>query len=35
MIVLSGMNERWSMDFVIDSLYDGCKFKVFNLIDEN
>jgi len=34
MILPSGMNERWSMDFVNDSLYDGRKFRVFNLIDD-
>ena len=34
MILPSGMNERWSMDFVSDSLYDGRKFRVFNLIDD-
>lgn len=34
MIIPSGMNIRWSMDFVSDSLYDGRKFRVFNLIDD-
>jgi putative transposase len=34
MILPFGMNERWSMDFVSDSLYDGRKFRVFNLIDD-
>ncbi len=34
MIVPQGINERWSMDFVTDSLYDGRKFRVFNLIDD-
>jgi putative transposase len=27
-------NERWSMDFVRDGLYDGRKFRTFNLIDD-
>jgi len=30
----SGINVRWSMDFVSDSFYDGRKFRVFNLIDD-
>jgi putative transposase len=34
MILPSGMNIRWSMDFVSDSFYDGRKFRVFNLIDD-
>jgi putative transposase len=34
MIVPRGINERWSMDFVTDSLYDGRKFRVFNLMDD-
>jgi len=28
------INERWSMDFVTDRLYDSRKFRVFNLIDD-
>jgi putative transposase len=28
------INERWSMDFVSDSLSDGCSFRVFNVIDD-
>ena len=28
------INERWSMDFVSDALYDGRKFRTFNLIDD-
>ena len=34
MIIPCGINERWSMDFVSDSLYDGRKFRVFNLMDD-
>jgi putative transposase len=30
----NGINERWSMDFVSDSLYGGRKFRTFNLIDD-
>lgn len=30
----SEANIRWSMDFVSDSLYNGRKFRVFNLIDD-
>lgn len=34
MITPSGINVRWSMDFVSDSFYDGRKFRVFNLLDD-
>lgn len=34
LIVPGSINERWSMDFINDSLYDGRKFRVFNLIDD-
>lgn len=27
-------NDRWSMDFVSDTLYNGRSFRVFNLIDD-
>lgn len=27
-------NERWSMDFVCDSLADGRAFRVFNVVDD-
>ena len=27
-------NERWSMDFVSDSMYNGRRFRVFNLLDD-
>jgi putative transposase len=33
-IIPQRINERWSMDFITDSLYDGRKFRVFNLIDD-
>lgn len=29
-----GVNERWSMDFVSDSLFDGRRFRVLTLVDE-
>jgi putative transposase len=34
LIIPDKINERWSMDFVSDSLYNGRKFRVFNLIDD-
>lgn len=34
LILPSGINARWSMDFVSDSFADGRKFRVFNLIDD-
>jgi len=27
-------NIRWSMDFMSDSLYDGRKFRILNIIDD-
>lgn len=27
-------NERWSMDFVTDSLFNGRRFRVFTLVDD-
>ncbi|WP_051275646.1 DDE-type integrase/transposase/recombinase [Aestuariibacter salexigens] len=32
--VASRPKQRWSMDFVHDALYDGTKFRVFNLVDD-
>jgi putative transposase len=34
MIIPAGPHERWSMDFVSDTLYDGRTFRVFNLLDD-
>jgi putative transposase len=34
LLVPNSINERWSMDFVSDSLYNGRKFRVFNLLDD-
>jgi len=34
LVVPSTINTRWSMDFVNDVLYDGRKFRTFNLIDD-
>lgn len=30
---LTGPNQRWSMDFMSDSLYDGRRFRVLTLVD--
>lgn len=30
----TGVNERWSMDFVSDQLSNGRRFRVLNIIDE-
>lgn len=30
----TGPNQRWSMDFVSDSLSDGRGFRVFNVVDD-
>jgi putative transposase len=27
-------NDSWSMDFMSDSLYSGCRFITFNIIDD-
>lgn len=32
--VVTGPNQRWSMDFVSDSLADGRSFRVFNVVDD-
>jgi putative transposase len=34
LIMPETINERWSMDFVSDSLSDGRSFRVFNIIDD-
>ena len=34
MEVPSVPNQRWSMDFVSDQLYDGRRFRVLNLMDD-
>lgn len=34
LLVPGNINERWSMDFVSDSLYDRRRFRIFNLIDD-
>lgn len=28
------MNQRWSMDFMIDALADGRRFRVLNVVDD-
>ena len=32
--VLTEANSRWSMDFVMDSLADGRRFRTLNIVDE-
>jgi putative transposase len=34
MEVPSAPNQRWSMDFVSDQLYDGRRFRVLNVMDD-
>ena len=35
MSVPTGINERWSVDFVSDQLANGRRFRVFNVVDDN
>ena len=30
----TGINQRWSMDFVSDQLFDGRRFRVLNIVDD-
>jgi putative transposase len=30
---VTGLNEEWAMDFVSDTLHNGGRFRIFNLID--
>ncbi len=34
MVVPRGLNERWSMDFLSDSLADGRPFRVLSILDD-
>ena len=34
MAVPTGVNERWSMDFMADALADGRSFRTFNVVDD-
>jgi len=34
MEVPSGLNQRWSMDFVSDQLANGRRIRIFNLVDD-
>jgi putative transposase len=34
LLVPAALNEGWSMDFMSDSLVDGRKFRVLNIIDD-
>jgi len=32
--VPESMNQSWSIDFMSDSLWDGRKFRTFNVVDD-
>jgi putative transposase len=34
LVVPSGPNKRWSMDFMSDSLYSGRRFRTLNVVDD-
>ena len=34
MLVPDRANVRWSMDFVLDQLANGRRFRIFNLVDD-
>jgi putative transposase len=34
LVVPAGLNQAWSMDFMSDSLVDGRRFRVLNIIDD-
>jgi putative transposase len=34
MLVPSGVNERWSVDFVSDQLANGRRLRIFNVVDD-
>lgn len=34
MEIPSGLNERWSMDFMSDSLFSGRRFRTLNVMDD-
>jgi putative transposase len=34
MLVPTGPNQRWSLDFVSDALSDGRRFKTLNIVDD-
>ncbi len=31
--LVQGINEIWSMDFVSDTLYDGCRLRALTAVD--
>jgi len=34
MEIPTGVNKRWSMDFMSDSLYSGRRFRTLNVVDD-
>ena len=34
MLVPTGSNQRWSLDFVSDALSDGRRFRTLNVVDD-
>ena len=34
MEIPSDVNQRWSMDFVVDQLANGRRFRVLNIVDD-
>ena len=34
MAVPTGVNQRWSVDFVSDQLANGRRFRIFNVVDD-
>jgi putative transposase len=34
MEIPSAPNQRWSMDFISDQIYDGRRFRVLNVVDD-
>lgn len=35
LIAAATLNTMWAMDFMVDTLYDGRRFRTFNVIDES
>jgi putative transposase len=34
LVVPTGLNQTWSIDFITDSLVDGRKFRILNVMDD-